>query len=106
MERETKLAAKTIFGERTKVLEPESFVRKRNLFVRDWSEAILWVELQKSRDATHDCFRFTINLGAFLPALAEAVGEPIREIEIFNGHWQLRLGELLPSPEDRWWEAR
>lgn len=97
--------AKSILRELERVLEPESFRRKKNRFFRETREGILWIEVQKSRRSTGGTFIFTVNLGAFLPILAKALGEDIREIDILNGHWNARLGELLPSPEDSWWEV-
>jgi hypothetical protein len=96
---------KIILQELADALEPESFRKKKNRFFHEAPSAILWIELQKSRDSTDDRFVFTINLGAFLPTLAKALGEDIREIDVMNGHWNVRLGRLLPSPGDRWWEA-
>jgi len=98
--------AKIILKEFAEVLKPESFRRKGNRFFHEGPDAILWIEMQKSRDSTDDRFVFTINLGAFVPKLARTLGDMIREIDILNGHWNARLGCLLPFPGDRWWEVR
>lgn len=95
--------SKTVLRALSGALEPQAFRRKGNRFRRDGLCAIQWIELQKSRDSTDSRYEFTINLGSFLPGLARALGEDIREIDILNGHWNVRLGELLPSHKDRWW---
>ena len=59
--------------------------------------------LQKGRKSSADRLVFTVNLGTFSPRLASALGWPVRDTDILNGHWKARLGELLPAPADRWW---
>src|SRR4051794_20626479 len=87
------------------VLKPHGFRKKRGRFVHENEDTILWVEVQKSRDykCSDSKYKFTVNLGAFLPKLARALGDPIRDIDIWNGHWNLRLGQLMPLADDRWW---
>lgn len=97
--------AKTVIRELAEVLKPESFQKKKNRFFHEGPDSILWIEVQKSRDSSDDRYIFTINLGSFLPILARTLGREIREFEILNGHWNTRLGLLLPVHDDYWWEV-
>jgi hypothetical protein len=98
---------KIVLAEFTQVLKPEGFRKQGMWFWNKEPGAIRWVNAQSSVDTTAECLKFTVNLGAYLPQLAEALGDwPMQDWNIKNGHWKVRLGSLMPGPDDHWWIAR
>jgi hypothetical protein len=73
----------------------------RNSFSRQSEDVIQFVEFQKSMKTTSLCLTFTINLGVYSQRLSRERQKP----EVACCHWSVRLGELLPTPDDRWWDA-
>lgn len=72
-----------------------------------------YVGIQKSRDNTRDSVSFTMNLSVYsqravndrMEALTEARGRWGSKVLTFaiSGEWRVRIGELLPGGQDKWW---
>lgn len=64
------------------------------------------INFQRDRYSTAAKLRFTINLGTASTAVRIEDGfvaeDPAREIEC---HWRTRIGTLLPSGDDTWWDV-
>lgn len=64
------------------------------------------INFQRDRYSTAAKLRFTINLGTASTAVriedGFAAEDPAREIEC---HWRTRIGTLLPSGDDTWWDV-
>ena len=65
------------------------------------------INVQRDRYSTAAQLRFTINLGTASTCVRVEDGfepdDPAREIEC---HWRVRIGTLLPSGGDTWWDVR
>ena len=103
MERQTLL--RVVMTELAVVLKPKGFSKKKGLrFFAERDEVVRWVELQVGRQSSDAVLLVTVNMGAYCLQLGRAIsGEEPREWDILNGHWNIRLGHLLPKPDDRWW---
>lgn len=74
------------------VLRGAGFTKKRNVFVRDLDGTRHSLELQASQFGSRDDVEFTINLGIDYEELSDP------------SQLRVRLGRLLPSGADTWWE--
>lgn len=84
------------------MLEPAGFVHRELHFVRNEGEVIEVVEVQPSIYGS----RFTVNFGLdleFLEPLAPWIPRPKLGPHAQDCLRWIRLGELLPGQEDRWW---
>ena len=93
---------KTVLTHMQEVLKPERFRKKQSLFWLEHDDVVLFVQLQSSRMSTKDYLRATVNLGIFSKTVAEAVGNT-HEPNIYEAHWDQRIGQLFPAPHDKWW---
>ncbi|HZM90009.1 MAG TPA: DUF4304 domain-containing protein [Blastocatellia bacterium] len=84
------------------VLAPLGFRKSGSKFSRSLSDVVHLVSVQSSVSSTASLLRATVNLGIWIPALADDGAKP----DIWAAHWRERLGFLMPNATDRWWEAR
>jgi hypothetical protein len=67
------------------------------------------LHFQRSSSSISSTPHFTINLGVYSSVLATVFpsvrmrsNPTIKPLEP-DGHWRTRIGQLLPTPKDRWW---
>jgi len=85
----------------TDVLRPMGFHKSGSRFHRGLNDVIHLVTVQSSVSSTAHLLRITVNLGIWLPALADEGDKP----NVWSAHWRERIGFLMPERADRWWEA-
>jgi hypothetical protein len=83
------------------VLRPAGFKKSGAKFSRAVEGVIHLVTLQSSQSSTADSAHLTVNLGIWLPALDEPGGWP----DIWQAHWQERIGFVMPAHGDVWWDV-
>lgn len=91
----------TIGSAAAAVLRPLEFRRNGHVFTRQLGEVFHIVSLQSSVSSTASFLKITVNLGVFVPSLADAGTKPA----LLASHWQTRLGFLMPERIDYWWEV-
>jgi hypothetical protein len=88
-------------------LSASRFRRSRNTFRAQDREAWLVIQVQKSQFSTKESIRFTLNAGICLKTLlrfdARTLGSARRAPVEPDCHVRVRIGELLPDGEDKWW---
>ena len=92
---------KTIVDAIAGVLRPVGFRKSGAKFWRALESVIHLVTLQSSQSSTADSARVTVNLGIWLPALDDPGEKP----DIWEAHWQERIGFLMPARNDVWWDV-
>ncbi len=85
-------------------LRPLGFRLKHLTFISDESDVFSLINLQSSSKTTKDVLVVTLNLGVYSKTIAEMLGEPKKEPDIWDCHWRRRIGHLLPKSTDMWWE--
>jgi hypothetical protein len=63
------------------------------------------VQFQRSGSSSAEVIRFTINLAVICGALPEPGQPALRRATSIHGHLRERIGMLLPSAQDAWWEV-
>jgi len=87
------------------ILKVEGFRRKGLNFMKELDRICLIVNFQKSRDTGEDGVKFTINLGVFAQTLNKySWNVPVTAPSIWNCPVLVRIGDLLPEKQDKWWE--
>lgn len=91
-------------------LKAAGFARRGQTFYRRPADGWEVFNVQRSRFNTAATVLFTLNLGVASARLLRffapgrfAVAEPKTRPEIWDCHWQQRLGFLLPARLDTWW---
>jgi hypothetical protein len=62
------------------------------------------IEFQKSTKSSRERLLFTINLGIICGELLEPDQPRLNKARIRDAHLRHRVGMLLPSRQDKWWE--
>jgi hypothetical protein len=86
-------------------LKESGFKKRARKFFHSQATSTAHIEFQASQWNMASQARFTINLGRYFPAIAEANCQPIVE-EPSKQHLLsagIRIGHLLPQPQDYWW---
>lgn len=88
------------------LLKSLGFRKSGRHFFRTLDDATCHINFQSSQWNAPDRSRFTVNLWAYLPAIALANGDVLIEDPAKQrfGHCGTRLGYLLPEPGDHWWQ--
>ena len=63
------------------------------------------IELQRSDKSTNERVIFTINLGIACGKLLESGPAGAAKARIIDAHLRQRIGMLLPTRPDKWWDA-
>jgi hypothetical protein len=92
----------TILAALSEVLCPVGFRKSGAVFKRPVGDVIHLIGLQASQSSTSTCFRSTLNLAIWVPAIAE---EGKKEPDILSAHWRERIGTLMPAKNDHWWSV-
>lgn len=83
-------------------LKAAGFQKKgKNGFLRQCEDVLQFIEFQKSVKTSDSSLTFSINLGVYSQRLAREGEKP----EVASCHWRTRLGNLMPAPQDRWWDV-
>jgi hypothetical protein len=86
------------------VLKPEGF-ECRGKVLRALSDDIAKVvEFQKSNESYAQRVLFTVNLGIVCGQLLDPERVKLRNSTSIDAHLRTRLGMLLSTPKDMWWE--
>jgi hypothetical protein len=88
------------------VLKPPGFRKNGSIFTKECGDVRLAVSLQKSQSSTSAQVTVTVNLKVCSYPLCRALGYAPDHPLAAEGHWQQRLGFLLPMSRDLWWTAR
>ncbi|WP_181179560.1 DUF4304 domain-containing protein [Pseudorivibacter rhizosphaerae] len=99
------LKAPTLLALR-ELLRPLGYRKSSSLFSRPLQDVVHLIEVQGSRQSTAAEAKFTVNVGAFAPALIYADVRATTKPSIPLAHWRERLGFLSPENEDTWWKVR
>lgn len=90
-------------------LQQAGFSQRHSYFRRRVHENWTLLNFQRSSSSTAHAPKFTINLGVYSSVLATVFpsfrmrSDPtVKPLEI-DGHWRVRVGQLLPTPIDTWW---
>jgi len=85
-------------------LKNAGFVKNGNTFRISSDESRGVINFQKSTKSTVDSITFTINLGVASKRLLKIYNpKQIENPDIWDCHWQVRIGHLLPDNKDIWW---
>ncbi len=86
-------------------LKESGFSRRGRIFrlARDGNCAV--VEFQRSLSSTRDLIRFTLNTGVVCGALLDDGPAAAAKARFIDAHLSERLGRLLPTPTDKWWDV-
>jgi hypothetical protein len=80
-------------------LRPLGYRKRGMVFLRELADVIHVVALQSSTQSTTASLRVTVNLGVWVPALADEAEHP----GPWTAHWRERLGGVMPDSDDLWW---
>ncbi|HQR71327.1 MAG TPA: DUF4304 domain-containing protein [Burkholderiaceae bacterium] len=85
-------------------LKSDGFDR-RGKTLRSISEGVSQlIEFQKSDKSDSQRIRFTVNLGIVCDKLLDAERTTLAKATVEDAHLRTRLGQLLSSPADIWWD--
>ena len=89
------------------VLKSFGFSKRGDTFRLDESGNVIIISFQRSQRSTKDNIIFTLNIGVCSRKLFEYQNEGVDRIPSSETdcHLRLRIGHLLPQPEDKWWEV-
>lgn len=89
------------------LMKIEGFKKKARNFHKEMEESTLILNIQGSSYNSDSFGRFTVNLGVFLPEIRVISGMPKVNGIPTEPSCQLRkrIGMLMPSMKDHWWEA-
>jgi Domain of unknown function (DUF4304) len=105
----SKLIAETIALGLSPLLKKLGFRKQGLHFFHSSDAATCHLDIQASQWSAPDCASFTVNLWSYLPAIAvvkgeEPIAEPLKQK--LRAHCGIRIGHLLPKPEDFWWRIQ
>lgn len=96
---------KTIIKELNRVLEPYGFTKQSSsAFIRPINDVLLLIEVQKGKYTGSDHLEVTLNLGIVSQLLAKRLGENTTKLDSSMCHVRYRIGILMPTKLDKWWE--
>jgi hypothetical protein len=85
-------------------LKPEGFERRGKVLRALSDDIAKVVEFQKSDESTAQRILFTVNLGIVCGQLLDPERVKLRNSKSIDAHLRTRLGMLLSTPKDMWWE--
>jgi hypothetical protein len=80
------------------------FKRSGNTLRRILDESAAIVEFQRSGSNTDEMLSFTVNLAVVYGPLLDHDGVALKKARAIDGHLRQRIGGLLPTRQDKWWE--
>jgi Domain of unknown function (DUF4304) len=103
---------RVILSEMRAVLKPRGYRQRGQTFSLACHDVVQLVNLQKDKWSTREFLGVTVNLAVFSPSLHQKLYESghhwqptIERPRAWDGHWQERLGLLMPQQCDWWWNA-
>jgi Domain of unknown function (DUF4304) len=85
-------------------LHPLGFIRRGTVLRIMGKDTCGIVEFQRSMKSSRDRLLFTVNLGVVCGELLESGSPDLYRARIVDAHVWLRIGSLLQSCPDKWWE--
>lgn len=95
--------SRTIAQPLRELLKPRGFKKTGLTFSRPLDDVDHLIGLQKSMASTADESRVTLNLAVWVRRLATVRAGLVEKPNIWDAHWRLRIGQLMPAHADRWW---
>ena len=92
---------KSIVAAMAETLRPAGFKKTGLNFARPVNDVIQLISLQSSVSSTASTLKVTVNIGVWLPILAEDWQKP----DVWESHWNSRIGFLMPERNDFWWSV-
>ncbi|WP_081497638.1 DUF4304 domain-containing protein [Caulobacter sp. AP07] len=89
----------------TEELSPLGYKKSGQLLRKVVGENAAIIEFQKSRGSTSVEFRFTINLAIVCGRLLDPERTSLTKAKAMDGHFRIRIGEVLPGNADLWWNV-
>jgi len=88
------------------ILKSSGFRKAGRNFRRSTTTSLQIMNIQASAWNSQNSARFTVNLGAHFPCVAEVTGDPPQTAAPvhYRCHVNIRIGDLQPVGLDRWWE--
>lgn len=90
-------------------LHQAGFSQSHSRFCQRVHENWALLNFQRSSSSTAQVPHFTINIGVYSSVLATVFpsfrmrsNPTLKPLEI-DAHWRIRVGQLLPTPQDTWW---
>jgi len=89
------------------MLRENGFLRKRAIFYVTRGENVGLIEFQKSVKSRSDALVFTVNAGVYVSRIRRFLRGEMAEKwpELDDCHWRERIGSMLPSRNDMWWQV-
>lgn len=96
---------KQLITEIDNILKPFDFKKVNNAFYLNKENNWGIIDFQISKDSTAYEKIFTVNLGISSTIIREYFEDDIKKKpSIWDAHWYMRIGNLLPAKNDYWWK--
>ena len=88
-------------------LKAAGFSKSGRNFRRSLGESLQVINVQASTFNSSASGRFTVNLGAYYPGLADILEQPLGKPwpTEYQCHIRKRIGTLMPAGRDTWWDV-
>lgn len=97
---------KTIVDTIAPEMKTLGFKRRSVSFAKSTNDIVWVLAFQKNVYSTSELLSFTVNIGIYYSAMAEAQGfAPSSHPKVSECQIETRLGELMPGSDDYWWEV-
>lgn len=97
---------KLILSKMYDLLRPLGYRKRGQLFEKANSELVYLIGLQKSIYNTQQEIRATVNLAIWIKSLTPIRGGKPEKPNVWGAHLRYRIGNFLPSQNDKWWMVR
>jgi hypothetical protein len=96
---------KQLITEIDKVLKPIGFIKKDTTFYLIKDDNWGMIDFQASKESSASEKLFTINIGVSSTVLRDYSEDELKKKpSIWDAHWSMRIGSLLPDKNDYWWK--
>lgn len=85
-------------------LKLHGYKKLRTKFSKSKEDVLSIIQFQKDKRSPSNVCRFTINLAIVVECLHPEWRGHLTRADAFDGNLQIRLGRLMPEPDDVWWE--
>ena len=89
----------TILKGLQQVLTGYGFGKRGSAFLKEVGDVAHLVSLQAGQSSSASTLRVTVNLAVSVPSLGSKIDD------VWSAQWRQRLGNLMPDPQDRWWNV-
>jgi hypothetical protein len=94
-----------IISSATEALSPFGYKKSGQILRKVVGDNVAIIEFQKSRDSNSAEIRFTINLAIVCGRLLDPERISLTKAKAMDGHFRIRIGEVLPVNDDLWWNV-